>query len=203
MTALTVLLPAAWSPLAASSAYDPEKAWTVSASVAAYILPDAPDYLQPVVSFDQRRLHLEGRYNYEDLDTGSFFLGWNFNAGNNPGLRFTPIMGAVFGQTSGVAPGLLVDLSLGPVYFHSESEYLFDFQNSAADFFYSWSELGAHLLGLRLGISVQRTKVVNMPRVVATGPFLGISFWKLDATAYLFDPFDSTRYLVASLGITF
>jgi hypothetical protein len=201
MTAVAVLLPATWSPLRASSTPDSEKDWAVSASVSAFILT-APEYLQPVISIDSGRLHLDGRYNYEDLDTGSFFVGWNFQAGTNPGLHFTPIVGAVFGQTNGVAPGLLVDLSLGPVYFHSEDEYLFNFKDSAANFFYSWSELGVQPPGLRLGLSVQRTKVVNMPRAVSAGPFFGISFWKLDATAYLFDPFDSTRYLVLSLGIT-
>jgi hypothetical protein len=50
---------------------------------------------------------------------------------------------------------------------------------------------------------VQRTKVVSTPRFVAVGPFVGVSFWKVDATLYFFDPFSSDRFLVANLAATF
>ena len=44
--------------------------WSASASVYQYLVPDDRDYAQPTVTFDREWLHLEARYNYEDLHTG-------------------------------------------------------------------------------------------------------------------------------------
>jgi hypothetical protein len=197
-----IIRPVCFALLLPAAATAEEKDWSVSASIAVYAIQNAPDYLQPTLAVDSGRLHLEARYNYEDYDTGSLFLGWNFRtAGTNPGVRIAPIAGVVLGQTNGIAPGVLIDLTLGPLDFHSESEFVATFSSSS--FFYSWSELGARLGVVRAGLSVQRTKVVSTPGVVAVGPFLGVSFWKADATLYFFDPFSSDRFLVGNLAVTF
>ena len=81
---------------------------------------------------------------------------------------------------------------------------MFDLGDLAASFFYSWSELGARLGDhLRAGLAAQRTKVFHTSRVVALGPWLGASLWKIDAAVYVFDPFDQGRFLVASLALKF
>jgi hypothetical protein len=193
MAVFALLLPA--------TAIAEEKDWSLTASISGYVIQNAPDYLQPTLAVDSGRLHVEFRYNYEDYDTGSLFLGYNFRtAGTDPGIRITPIAGLVLGQTNGIAPGILLDVKLGPVDLHSESEYVITFSSSS--FFYSWSELGAHLGIVRAGVSVQRTKEISTPREVAVGPFLGLSFSKVDATLYFFDPFDSDRFLVAYFALT-
>jgi hypothetical protein len=110
----------------------------------------------------------------------------------------------VFGRTAGVAPGLIADLEWGRLALHSESEYVFDLGDLTASFFYSWSQAGVQILDhLQAGVVVQRTKVFKTPRVVAVGPWVGVSWWKLDAGVYFFDPFDATRFVVASIGATF
>jgi hypothetical protein len=45
--------------------------WLFSASAHGYIVPDGRDYVQPTLTADHGRLHLEARYDYEELDTGS------------------------------------------------------------------------------------------------------------------------------------
>jgi hypothetical protein len=180
------------------------RAWAVSASVAAYVLRDEADYLQPTATGDRGWLHLEARYNYEDRRTGSLFVGWNFELREDPSLTLTPLLGAVFGRTAGVAPGLAIELGWGLFDLHSESEYVIDARDLAASFFYSWSEAGVRLgKHLRAGLVVQRTKVFHTPRVIAVGPLVGASVWKIDASVSLFDPFDSERFLVASLALSF
>ena len=56
-------------------------AWSFSASVLGYFVHDSRDYAQPTLTADRGFLHLEARYNYEALETGSTWLGCNFGAG--------------------------------------------------------------------------------------------------------------------------
>ena len=56
-------------------------------------------------------LHLEARYNYENLRTGSVWFGYNISAGKELVLNVTPMIGSVFGQSSGIAPGCEASLS--------------------------------------------------------------------------------------------
>ena len=64
----------------------PTKKWEFSASAYTYFVPDSDesdDYVQPTFTADRGWLHLEARYNYEALDTGSAWLGFNFAGGKN------------------------------------------------------------------------------------------------------------------------
>src|SRR5205823_13334074 len=58
-----------------------EKAWSFSASVSTYIVPNDQEYVQPTLTADRGWLHLETRYNYENLETGSVWVGYNFSGG--------------------------------------------------------------------------------------------------------------------------
>ena len=82
-----------------------EKTWSFSASAYTYIVPDSREYVQPTFTADRGWLHLEARYNYEGLDSGSAWIGYNFSVGEKLSLAFTPMLGGVFGDTTGVAPG--------------------------------------------------------------------------------------------------
>ena len=65
----------------------------------------------PVLSADRSRLHLEGRFNYEDRDTASVFAGYNFKAGQILQIALTPMIGGVFGNSIGIAPGFSFELN--------------------------------------------------------------------------------------------
>lgn len=90
------------------------QAWTVNAYIEGYYVPGEQGYVDPIFTADHRWLHLEGRYNYEDLRTGSIWLGYNVkftSADQNLGLTLTPMVGGVFGRTNGVAPGCEASLT--------------------------------------------------------------------------------------------
>jgi hypothetical protein len=118
-----------------------EKGWSFSASLYTYVVPDDTDYVQPTVTFDEGWLHLEGRFNYEDLHTSSAWIGCNFGGGDTVAWEFTPMLGSVFGRTGGIAPGYKGSLSWWKLELYSEGEYVFDFAESTDRFFYNWSEL--------------------------------------------------------------
>jgi len=118
-----------------------EKAWSFSASLSTYFVRDAADYVQPTLSADDEWLHLEARYNYEALDTGSAWVGYNFSGGEKLAWELTPMVGGVFGEVEGIAPGYKGSLSWWKLELYSEGEYVYATDVRSDSFFYNWSEL--------------------------------------------------------------
>lgn len=180
--------PAQTAPTPAPVPVAKKEAWSFSASAYAYFVPEDADYVQPTFTADRGRLHLEARYNYEDFDTGSAWIGANFGGGDKLVWEFTPMLGGVFGETSGVAPGYKGSLGWGMLEFYSEGEYVFDSHGSEDSFFYNWSELTlAPLEWLRFGIVTQRTQVYKSERELQRGLLVGCTFGRWNVTAYGFN----------------
>jgi hypothetical protein len=179
------------------------QAWAFGVTTFAFFLPDEPDYLQPTVTADRGPLHLESRYAYEDRDTFSLFAGWNVTMGKAPTLELTPMVGVVAGRTDGIAPGLELTLSWGPVELHSESEYVLAFGGAGSSFFYAWSEMGLRPVAwLRAGLAAQRTRRIHSPRELSFGPMLGVTIGKLEATLYVLDRGSGSRFVALSVGLS-
>ena len=205
---VTLLLPAAATTEggagAIASAARSGPAWELRAALLGYSLPDEADYLQPVVAVDRGRLHLEGRYQYEDRESASFFVGWTLGAGEEVELELVPMLGGVAGRTNGIVPGLELSLAWGPLELYSESEYVFDLEDGGSSFFYAWSELSAWPTEwLRFGVALQRTRVFQAARDVSAGPLVGLAMWKLSAALYLFQLGGDEQFAVASLEAAF
>src|SRR5438045_4950234 len=98
------------APTALSKELD-EKACSFSASVSTYIVPNDQEYVQPTLTADRGWLHLETRYNYEHLETGSAWVGYNFSGGETLEWEFTPMLGGVFGNMTGIATGYTVSVA--------------------------------------------------------------------------------------------
>ena len=118
-------------------------AWEVRASAATYFLPDDDNYVQPVVTVDHNRLHLEGRYNYEDRSSVSAFVGWNLAFGTAVTLELTPMIGGVVGDTDGVIPALELTVGFRRLELYSEGEYVIDLDESGE----SWTASGRPVAG--------------------------------------------------------
>jgi hypothetical protein len=162
-----------------------EDVWEFNASVSTYFLQDQT-YLSPVFSADKRHLHLEGRYNDEDLHTGSIFAGYNFHAGEELELNATPILGGVFGRTNGIAPGLLLDLTFHKLSFSTQTEYLFSTDSKESNFFYAWSDLiYSPTEWIWFGIAGQRSRVYRTDLEVQRGFLLGFGKGNFGITGYL------------------
>ena len=180
------------------------KAWSFSAAVSGYLVPDSRDYVQPTVTADRDWLHLEARYNYEALDTGSVWIGYNVHVGDQLSLDFTPMLGGVFGDTAGVAPGGEITLRWWKLQLYSEGEYVFDRRDSSGSFFYTWSELSlAPVDWFRFGLVVQRTKVYQTDFDLQRGLLLGFSSRRVDFTTYVFNPDAHRPTVVLAVGLNF
>lgn len=181
------------------------KPWSFSATLFGYFIPADRNLLSPIAYADHRSgLHLEGRYNYEDLKTASLFAGWRFELGKKVQLALTPIVGFAFGNTNGFIPGLEFEASWSILDFYSETEYVLDFAGSENNYLYTWGELGVTpFSSFRTGISYQRTILYHTGLDLQRGIFASYSFWKLTASAYYFNPFIPENFLIISLGIEF
>lgn len=179
-------------------------AWSCSAAMYGYVIPDDQSYFSATFRADRNWAHLEARYNYEDRKTGSVWLGYNLSFGEKLVLDATPMVGGIFGNTTGVAPGYLFTLSYKKISLYSEGEFVFDSKNSGRNFFYNWSELTYSPTDwFRAGLVSQRTRAYQTPLDVQRGLFAGFSYGKVDFTTYVFNVGWTDPTVVLAMGFKF
>ena len=180
------------------------KQWSFSLSTLGYLVPQDQSYRSPIFTADHRWLHLEARYNYEDQETGSLWAGYNLSAGQRLVFEATPMLGAVFGNTTGIAPGCELALSYKKVEVSTEAEYVYDPSNSENSFLYSWNELiYSPTDWFHAGLVAQRTRAYHTPLDVQRGFSVGFSHKKLDFTTYVLNAGWTEPTVVLALGFHF
>ena len=181
------------------SAEDDGVKWESSASLYGYAVPDSEDYLNPNVTTDHGRLHLEGRHNYEGIGTWSLWMGANFHAGTKWSFDATAMFGGVFGDFEGLAPGYRIYLERSWFSLASEGEYFIDTHDHEGNYFYAWTEVaGAPTDWFRAGLAGQRTRAYASDLDIQRGPFVGFTYKMLDVAAYAFNlDQDDPTYVLA------
>ena len=181
-----------------------DNAWSFAAAGYGYIIPHDQSYFSPTFRADRKSVHVEARYNYEDRKTGSLWLGYNVSFGEKLVLEATPMVGGIFGNTTGVAPGYLFTLSHKKISLYSEGEFVFDTKNSGGNFFYCWNEMAYSPTDwLRAGLASQRTRAYQTPLDVQRGFFAGVSHKRMDFTTYVFNVGWTDPTIVLAVGFKF
>lgn len=181
-----------------------DDAWAYTASTYIYIVPDDQNYASAIFTANRTWLHVEGRYNYEALRTGSAWIGYNFSVGKKMVFDATPMFGGIFGELNGVAPGWELTLSYGKLEIYSENEYVFDLEDSTGNFFYTWSQLTFSPIDwLQLGLVAQRTKVYQTDLDVQRGLFAGFTYKVLNVTVYILNLGWEKPIVSISAGLNF
>jgi hypothetical protein len=183
---------------------EPAKAWDFSLSVSGYIIPDDQGYASPVFTADHNALHLEARYNYEALRTGSAWIGYNFNFGEKVEVSVIPMVGGVFGDLNGVAPGYNASIDYKKIAFWTSGEFVFDTNSKDGNFFYNWTELSYHITDwVRAGAVIQRTKAYQTDLDVQRGFLVGVNYKSANFTTYVFNAGWTDPTVVMTLGFEF
>jgi len=170
-----VFLAVSWAAGTASA-----EEWSFAISGFVFDPPDDSSYFSPIFYADRGTLHLEARYNYEDRETGSVFLGRNFEFGENVTFTAVPMVGLVLGSTMGVAPGAEVGMSWRRLELYAESEYVIDVEESSDSFLYTWLEATvAPVDWLRVGLVAQRTRTYETGLDVQRGLLVELSRGRL------------------------
>ena len=184
--------------------------WEYALTIDGYIVQQGTSYVNPVITADHRWLHLEARYNTEHLQTGSLWVGYNFSrgdvtAGDKWELDITPMIGGVFGQLNGIAPGCEAALSYRKkIEVSIANEYVFDAASKAGNFYYAWPQLTySPLKWLHVGAVAQHTVAYHTPISIQRGFLVGLSHKKLEFTTYVFDPGTTGTTVVLESGASF
>jgi len=178
--------------------------WSFSFSTYGYIVPHDRSYASPTFTADHERLHLEARYNYENQETGSLWIGYNLSVGDKLVLEATPMIGGVFGNTTGIAPGYRVSLTYKRFELSTEGEYVFDTKDRTGSFFYNWNELTYSPVDwFRAGLVSQRTRAYHTGLDVQRGMLVGFSYRKVNFTTYIFNAGWTDPTVVLAVGFKF
>jgi hypothetical protein len=169
-----------------------------------YAMRDQPDFGVGVAALNHGPLRFEARYNYEARKSTSLFAGWKFAGGNDVSYEVTPILGGLFGDASGVIPGVEAAVTWRNFDVYVEAEYVRDLDVSDDSYFYMWSELGWRPdEWLRLGLVGQRTRVVDTDRDIQRGAFAQVTLGAVTVSLYAFNPDTASRYVIISLGLVY
>ncbi|MBL7854071.1 MAG: hypothetical protein JNL17_06725 [Cyclobacteriaceae bacterium] len=188
---------------AQEAATPPERRWNFGADANFYFIPD-DFFIMPVLKADKNRLHLEARYNYEDRETFSGWIGYNLSGGKKLEYTITPMIGGVVGLSNGIAPGLEFTLTLNRFELYNESEYFVDFNTNENNFFYSWVDFTyAPTDWLWVGISGQRTRLYQSDLDIQRGLLVGGGYKSWELTTYVYNIGLENPFVLLTLSATF
>jgi hypothetical protein len=179
-----------------SPAYAQSKQWSYWAATDLFITPDQK-ILAPTFMADRDWLHLEGRYNYEGVDSGSVWIGYSFKPKE---WSITPMIGAVIGDTHGIAPGIEATWTHKKLYFYTEGEYVI----ADEKFGYFWTEFSySPVAWLRAGVASQRTRLYKTSVDIQRGVFAGVMYRKASLLTYVFEPGSDNQSFVITAAVEF
>lgn len=177
--------------------------WSLNADANFYFIPD-DFFVLPVFKADKNNLHLEARYNYEERETFSGWVGYNFSGGKKVEFTLTPMIGGVAGYSKGIAPGLEATVGFGKFELYAESEYVFDFNDREGNFFYNWTDFTYSPKDwLWVGISGQRTRLYQTDLDIQRGLLVGASVKQWELTTYLYNIGFDNPFVLLTLSFAF
>jgi hypothetical protein len=186
---------------AQSASHDP---WAFNFALTGYYVPDGTSYLQPTLIADHGGLHLEARYQYEELNSGSAWIGLNLAGGKTVHVAFTLMGGVVFGDLQGIAPGAELTVTFWRLAYYGEAEYVFDVSSGSRDFGYLWTQITFQLnQAWSAGLAFQRTRTVQTGREVDRGVTVNWQPHKLGIQASAFDLFESSPFYTLAATVYF
>src|SRR4051812_3367456 len=94
----------------------------------------------PVMHYQHKKnWYAEARYNYEEVETFSLYLGRAFTGGNDLNYSFVPMLGGSMGKFKGVSTALNIELEYNKFFFSSQSQYSMPTSQYGQNYWYSWS----------------------------------------------------------------
>ena len=186
---------------ASTSAHTP---WVFSLDLNGTLVAHGTSYASPTFTADHKWTHLEARYNYEGLHTGSAWVGYDYSVGKTVSFEATPMIGGVFGDVRGIAPGLEFTLAYKKLELYSSNEYLFDTNSHSGDFFYTWTQLTySPRSWMQAGFAIQHTRAYHTPLEIQRGILVGVSHKKISFSTTFFNFGWTDPTIVLSLSYSF
>jgi len=157
----------------------------------------------PIASFQMNSgFYAEGRYNYEDINTFSLYMGKTFAKESKLSYSVSAMAGAVIGNLNGGSLAANISIGYKNFYLFSQPQYTFSLENSVNNYTYHWTDLTYSPLDwLSLGLSVQHTKPHYSGSSLEKGIVAEIAYKKWSFPVYAFSPQNSDRYFVVGANL--
>lgn len=164
--------------------------------------PGSTGMVTPMANFtSSNNWYGEARYNFDELNTFSFYAGKKFSGGNNFSWEATPVVGGLMGQMTGGALGMNFEMGYKRLFLLSQSQYCFSIENNDDKYFYNWLEMGVEATGwLYAGLALQQTNIYRTEGKMEPGCMIGFSIKNWTIPLYAFNTSEQERYFV--LGLT-
>jgi len=173
---------------AATSTTPPPTPWAYTFNMSGTLVANGSDFGSPTFTADHKWTHFEARYNYEAIHTASLWFGYDYNVGKTLTLEATPMIGGVFGDDNGIAPGLEFTLGYKKLQLYSANEYIFDTNAKTSDFFYTWTQLTySPRPWVQFGYAIQHTRTYHTPLEVQRGILIGFNYKKFSYSTTFFN----------------
>lgn len=201
---LAAQTPTSAPPATPAAEQTPANPWDFNLNISGYDVPHGQSYVSPTLTADRDTLHLEARYNYEGLQSGSLWFGYNFSVGKKLTFEATPMLGGIFGSVTGIAPGIESTLTYKKIQIFSADEYVFDTSAKSGSFFYTWSQaLFSPVPWFSVGYVAQRTRAYSTALDIQRGLMLQLTRKKVTFATQAFNMGQTDPVIVFSLGYSF
>ncbi len=160
--------------------------------------------LVPILNYEtQDHLYAEVRYNYEEVNTLSLYVGKNVTEVGKLSYTVIPLIGAVVGEFKGVSAGFNAAVDYSRFFFSTQSQYTLSFYKEHSDFYFTWCELGYQpLKWFYAGLTVQQTYPQKLETLhTEPGIVIGFSLGKFTLPLYVFNPLRNSNYFVLGLNL--
>jgi hypothetical protein len=149
----------------------------------------------------KKGLHTELRYNYEDQNTGSVYIGKNFKRGDNHHFSITPMLGLVFGKYNGGSAALNTEWEHKKLFMSVQTQYTISRNGPDENFFFNWSELGIQpVKWFYTGLSAQMTRLYKQNTEAEYGILAGVNVNRFSIPVYVFSPLSSNRSFIIGIN---
>jgi hypothetical protein len=170
-----------------------------------YVQKSEPLILVPIVHVEtSRNWYVEARYNYEELQSGSIYVGKKFSKDfGSFYTSVTPVIGGIAGKFMGGSTGMNLQMEFGNFFFFSQSQFTFTPKSRGNNFIFSWSELAIEPVSwVFFGASVQYTNDLRSgKKMVEEGVVVGFNFRKWTFPFYGFNLGDEHPYFILGVNL--
>lgn len=158
----------------------------------------------PILHFESTKgWYAEARYNYDELQTFSFYAGKSFSGGQNFSWSLTPMLGFAVGNLQAGSTGLNLDLEYQNLFLSAQSQFTVALDKVNTNFFYNWSELGYTVSkNFFAGLTLQFTRQSHVSDI-EPGLMAGLEFKNISFPIYVFKPLSPARYFIFGVNYEF
>lgn len=122
-----------------------------------------------------KKMYIEARYNYEDRQTFSLYVGRSFKMGKDNVFEVIPMIGGSVGKFKGISPATTMILEAGWIRGFSQNQYSVNLAEKNQNFFFDWTALVVHTYKpIYLGVSLQNFALQNSKKQLYFGPMVSV-----------------------------